>query len=69
MTSFRRGDKVSWNTSQGTTHGVVEKTVTSTTTLGGTELKGTKDDPVYIVKSDKTGKHAGHKGDALERRT
>ena len=62
---FKSGDKVRWNTPQGETHGVVQRRETKTVTVGGTKLKGSEDDPVYIVKSDKTGKEAGHKAGAL----
>ncbi len=62
------GDKVTWNTSQGETHGEVEKKVTSTTRVKGHVAKPTKDDPEYLVKSDKRGKEAVHKPDALHKR-
>ncbi len=62
------GDKVTWNTSQGETHGEVEKKVTSTTRVQGHVAKPTKDDPEYLVKSDKSGKEAVHKPDALHKR-
>jgi hypothetical protein len=64
---FKNGDKVRWNTPQGETHGVVQRTETTTVTVGGTKLKGSEDEPVYIVKSDKTGKEAGHKASGLKR--
>jgi len=64
---FRKGEKVQWNTPQGTTHGTVEKKVTTETTVGGTTLKGSKDDPVYVVRSGKSGKSAGHKRSALKK--
>ncbi len=63
---FKDGDKVRWNTPQGETHGVVLRKETKTVTVGGTKLKGSEDDPVYIVKSDKTGKQAGHKASGLK---
>jgi hypothetical protein len=63
---FKHGDKVRWNTPQGETHGVVQRAETKTVTVGGTKLKGSEDDPVYIVKSDKTGKQAGHKASGLK---
>jgi hypothetical protein len=68
MAELKKGDKVEWNTSQGKTHGTVEKKVTKETKVGGTTLKGSHDDPVYVVKSDKSGKEAGHKRDALDKR-
>ncbi len=64
---FKNGDKVRWNTPQGETHGVVIRQETTTVTVGGTKLKGSEEDPVYIVKSDKTGKEAGHKASGLKR--
>jgi hypothetical protein len=63
------GDDVEWNTSQGTTHGEVKRKVTEQTKVGGTTLKGWEDDPVYIVKSDKSGKQAGHHREALRKRS
>jgi hypothetical protein len=65
MADITVGDKVSWNTSQGRTHGRVVKRLTSRTTVGGTEIHATKDDPRFLVESDKTGKQAAHKPDAL----
>jgi hypothetical protein len=66
--SFRKGDKVTWNTPQGTTHGTVERKLTSRTNVKGQEIAATKDEPRYLVRSDKSGEHAAHKGEALERR-
>jgi hypothetical protein len=65
---LRKGDKVQWNTPQGTTHGTVEKQVTTETSVGGTTLQGSKEDPVYVVRSAKSGKPAGHKRGALKKR-
>jgi hypothetical protein len=64
--SFKKGDKVSWNTSQGKTHGKVKRKLTSDTKVGGQKISASKDDPRYLVVSDKTGKEAAHKADALE---
>jgi hypothetical protein len=65
MADIQVGDTVSWNTSQGRTHGRVVKRLTSRTKVGGTEIHATKDDPRYLVESDKTGAQAAHKPDAL----
>jgi hypothetical protein len=65
MADISVGDTVSWNTSQGRTHGTVVKRLTSRTTVGGTEIHATKDDPRHLVESDTTGKQAAHKPDAL----
>ncbi len=63
------GDTVTWNTSQGETEGVVKERVTTETHVGGTRLVGSEQDPVYIVESAKTGRRAGHKADALKKRS
>ena len=62
---LKPGAKVTWSSTQGETHGTVEKKVTSTTSVKGHTAKATKDDPQYVVKSDKTGAEAVHKPDAL----
>jgi hypothetical protein len=69
MAKLSKGDHVQWSTSQGTTSGKIERIVEGTTTVGGTKLKGSKDEPIYIVKSDKTGKRAGHKAGALKKKS
>ena len=63
--SLKKGDTVSWNTSQGRTHGTVVKKQTSETHIKGHKVAATKDDPEYIVKSDKSGERAAHKAAAL----
>jgi Hypervirulence associated proteins TUDOR domain len=63
---FKAGDKVSRNTSQGKTHGKVKRKLTSDTKVGGQKISASKDDPRYLVVSDKTGKEAAHKAEALE---
>ena len=70
---FRKGDRVAWDTPQGKTTGRVVEKLTSDERVGNPGQKGTKvsaseDDPRYVVESDKTGKRAAHRPDALERR-
>lgn len=66
--SFKQGDKVSWNTSQGETHGTVKRKLTSDTQIKGTKISASEDDPRYLVESAKSGEEAAHKPDALKRR-
>lgn len=66
--SFSKGDKVSWNTSQGTTHGTVQEERTEDFTFEGQQFSPTEDDAYYIVESDKTGSQAAHKESALSPR-
>lgn len=59
------GDAIAWESSQGTTHGTVEKTVTSTTRIQGHVAKATPEHPEVLVKSAKTGAEAVHEPAAL----
>ena len=65
---LKPGDKVRWGTSQGETHGTVEKKVTGTTRVKGHVAKASKDEPQFQVKSDKTGAKAVHKPEELKKR-
>ncbi len=62
---FKQGDKVEWNTPQGKTRGKVKKKLTSNTEIGGQKITASEDDPRYLVESEKSGKEAAHKPDAL----
>lgn len=63
--SFSKGDKVSWNSSGGKTTGTVVEKLTKATDVAGRHVAATKDAPQYLVESDKSGKQAAHKPDAL----
>lgn len=65
---LRKGDEVEWETSQGTTHGTVQKKLTDRTHIKGHQVAATDDDPQYLVDSDKTGRQAAHKPGALKKR-
>jgi Hypervirulence associated proteins TUDOR domain len=64
---FRQGDRVEWNTPQGKTCGTVKKKLTSDTEVGGQRITASEDDPRYLVESEKSGKEAAHKPDALSK--
>jgi hypothetical protein len=70
---FKQGDEVAWNTPQGETTGKVKKKLTKDERVGnegqkGTKVSASKDDPRYLVESDKSGKVAAHKPGALKKR-
>ncbi len=65
--TFKAGDKVEWHSSQGTVQGTVKKKLTSHTSIKGHEVAASKDNPEYLVVSDKTGAEAAHKPDALKK--
>ena len=64
---FKEGDKVEWNTPQGKTRGVVKEKLTSRTEVGGQTVAASDDDPRYLVESEKSGKEAAHKPNALKK--
>ena len=61
------GDRVSWNTSQGKTHGTVVEKKDKEFTFDGQKFNASKDEPYYIVESEKSGKQAAHKESALDK--
>ncbi len=67
--SYRKGDNVSWNTSQGKTHGTVQEKRTKDFQFEGQKFTASDDEPVYIVESDKTGAKAAHKESALSKKS
>jgi hypothetical protein len=67
--NLKKGDKVEWETSQGTTSGKVKKRVTSKTKIKGHEVKASKDNPQYIVESEKSGNEAAHKPGSLKKKS
>lgn len=64
----KQGDTVGWNTSQGKTTGKVEKKLTHPTDIKSHHVNASRDDPQYQVVSDKSGKKAAHKPDALTKK-
>lgn len=65
--NLKKGDKVEWETSQGTTSGTVKKKLTSETKIKGHKVAASKDNPEYLVESEKSGKQAAHKPEALKK--
>ena len=64
--TFQKGDEVEWNSHGSKAVGTVEKKITSETEAGGRKVKASKEEPQYLVKSDKSGGTAVHKPPALK---
>jgi hypothetical protein len=64
---FKRGDKVEWDTSQGTVAGTVEGMRTKATRVKGHVAKASPEHPEVLLRSDKTGAEAVHLPTALRR--
>jgi hypothetical protein len=63
--TFKRGDHVQWNSEAGRVRGVIIKKVTSDIRIKGYVHHASKDQPQYLIQSDKTDHVAIHKGSAL----
>lgn len=68
LNEFKEGDKVQWESAQGTIKGTVEKKLTQPIDIEGHHVAASKDNPECLVKSDKTGKTAAHKPESLRAR-
>jgi hypothetical protein len=66
--SLKPGDKVEWDSSGGHSVGTVVRKQTSATRIKGHKVAASPGKPEYIVKSDKSGKLAAHKAEALKKR-
>lgn len=66
MTEFKKGDDVTWKSHGGEAHGKVEKKLTSPMDIKGHHVAASKDNPEYLVKTDK-GAEAAHKPGALKK--
>lgn len=62
---IKRGDHVEWTTSQGKTTGIVKRKLTKPTKIKHHEVAASKDNPEYLVESDKSGSEAAHKPESL----
>jgi hypothetical protein len=65
--NLHRGDKVAWDSSGGHSTGKVVRKLTAPTSIKGHKVAASKDNPEYLVESDKSGKHAAHKPSALSK--
>lgn len=66
-THLKTGDHVSWNTPQGMTTGKIVRVIPARTKVEGRTIDASRSDPRYEVESEKSGKHAIHRGDALHK--
>ncbi len=64
---FKVGDHVEWNSEAGRVRGTIKKKITSEIKFKGYTVHASKEDPQYLIKSDKTDHLAMHKGAALEK--
>ena len=65
--TFKKGDAVTWDASQGEIHGTVVKKLNAPMKIKGHAVQASKDNHEYLVKSDKTGAEAAHKPGELHK--
>jgi len=69
MADFTKGDKVIWSShGKDDTPGEVVEVVTSSGSVHGLDVGASEDDPRYVVRSERSGKFAAHRAEALRRR-
>jgi Hypervirulence associated proteins TUDOR domain len=64
---FKRGDRVEWKFGRGKAVGVVRKKLTSRTEVGGQVVAASKDDPRYLVETERSHKQAAKRPEVLKR--
>ena len=67
MTELKPGDRVTWKSHGGEAVGTVKRKITSDTHAAGRQVRASKDEPQYLVESEKSGGQAVHKASALTR--
>lgn len=65
--TFKAGDPVKWDHSQGTTTGKVVRKLTKPTKIKEHKVSASPDNPEYLVESGKTGARAAHKPSELRK--
>jgi hypothetical protein len=66
---FKVGDHVRWNSEAGRVSGTIKKKITSEISFKGYTVHASKEEPQYLIKSDKTDHMAMHKGSTLTKIT
>lgn len=67
MEQFKRGDRVEWNFRGRPVQGKVRRRLTARTEIDGRPVAASKEDPRYVVRSEKSGKETVRRAEALRR--
>jgi hypothetical protein len=65
---LHQGDHVTWQSHGGTAEGVVVRKITEDEMVAGRQVRASKDEPQFLVRSEKSGGEAVHKPSALKRK-
>jgi DUF2945 family protein len=66
-TEFKRGDRVEWKFGRGKAVGLVRQKLTTRTEVGGQVVAASKDDPRYLVETEKSRKQAAKRPQVLQK--
>ena len=64
---LKRGDRVEWSFRGRTVTGTVRRRLTARTEVGGRVVAASKQDPRYVVRSERSGKETTRRPEALRR--
>jgi hypothetical protein len=64
---FKVEDHVEWNSEAGRVRGTIKEKIVSEIAFKGYTVHASKEEPQYLIKSDKTDHLAMHKGSALKK--
>jgi hypothetical protein len=67
VNDFKVGDQVEWNSEAGRVQGTIKKKITSEIEFKGYTVHASKEEPQYLIKSNKTEHLAMHKSSALKK--
>jgi hypothetical protein len=65
--AFKVGDHVSWNSEAGRVSGIIRKKISAPMEFNGYTVRASREEPQYVIESDKTDHVAVHKGSALRK--
>ncbi|MDI9638026.1 DUF2945 domain-containing protein [Geitlerinema splendidum] len=64
---LKKGDRVEWHSSGGTSRGEIKEVITEPTDFKNHHFAASPEHPEYLVESEKSGKQAIHKAEALKK--
>jgi Hypervirulence associated proteins TUDOR domain len=64
---FKTGDHVSWNSEAGRVTGIIRKKISAPIEFKGYTVRASREEPQYLIESEKTDHLAVHKGSALRK--
>lgn len=65
--AFKIADYVSWNSEAGRVSGIIRKKISAPIKFKGYTVRASREQPQYLIESDKTDHVAVHKGSALRK--